>query len=128
MPQEGGPVKFDFGLKDTELGWVERVDYYALKATPIWFSFLGWTLMLGALQYLYQTTGSIFLGVVIGISWVLFFRYLMAIFFAVEFIGLPFIKSRGAEALLSLIVSGILAIGCWYLMRHIVALIVENSK
>jgi len=128
MEEQDGKIKIDFHLKDTELGWMERVDKYIIKIAPAWFSLLGWVLILGAMHFLHKQSESLILAGIIGISWYLFIRYLIAIFYRIEIVSFPFVKSPSKISFISNIISGVLAIVCWLSMNHVVNLLVESSK
>jgi hypothetical protein len=45
-------MKIDFNTKKTEADWQRVFDDFCIKATPKWFEWLGWVLILGALTFL----------------------------------------------------------------------------
>lgn len=128
MEESENKIKVDFDLKDTELGWMERVDKCVIKIAPAWFSILGWVLILGAMHFLHKQSNSLILATIIGISWYLFIRYLIAVFYRIEIVTFPFVKSPSKIAFISSIISGGLAIVCWLSMSHVVNLLVDSSK
>jgi hypothetical protein len=50
---------------------------------------------------------------------VLFF-YLQELFFSVEFRGFPFLKTKRAQRIATLILSGILALAIWFLISRVI--------
>jgi len=114
--KKNNKIIVDFQRKETEAGWIRILDNFGLKATPVWFSWLSWILVMGAFQYLFERiewgvakTGLL---IILSISVSLLWFYFNAIFFRVEFRGLPFIRGKRAW-LGSMIVSGLLAFGSW---------------
>jgi len=48
-------MKIDFRTKKTEAGWQKVLDNFWMKATPKWFEWLGWVIILGAFTFLSKT-------------------------------------------------------------------------
>ncbi|MCB4792052.1 MAG: hypothetical protein LHV68_09210 [Elusimicrobia bacterium] len=120
-------IIIDFGTKKTEQGWIEILDAFALDATAIWFDWIGWILAITALQYLFQKSNNLLIGIIIGISIALLFLYFNAFFFRIEFKNLIFLKHERIKKNVSLVVSGLLAFGFWRLSIYLIQIITKNQ-
>lgn len=110
----------DVRRKAKEPFWTERVDRFVTKFTPEWFNWLGWTLALGALQYLFVRTKSPLLALIIGVSYILFWLYLVAYFDKTRPINIPFVKSHQVKILISTF--AMVALGTlFYAIYHLIA-------
>ena len=114
-------MKIDFNSKQTESQWQKTVDDFWVKATPKWFEWLGWTIILGAFTYLDNTQKNIIIKLALGISYVALFFYLQSFFFSIEFNGLPFIRGRKSRRIISLFLSALLSLGTWFFLNKIVS-------
>jgi hypothetical protein len=114
-------MKVDFGATKTEMKWQETLDDFWKRATPLWFDWLQWIVVLGAIRFFAVESHSRVLLLAYGFSHVAVLLYLQALFFSVEFSGLPFIKSRRARRLASLSLSGILTLAIWFFLSGIVS-------
>lgn len=99
-------VVVDFGARKTEWEWQVLFDLTFIKLVPEWFKWVTWAFVLGALKLLHIKTGSIAVGIIMGISHAALLMYFNALFFRLRFVGFPRVRS---SRLLSLAVSGILA-------------------
>ena len=113
--------KIDFQAKKTEAEWLRTLDDFWMKATPKWFEWLEWLLILGAIQFLAKQTQNTVLRVVSATSYAALFFYLQSFFFSLEFYGFPLTKSERVRRLLSLVLSGILAIALGLLFAKLVS-------
>jgi len=109
VPGKSANMKIDFKEKKTEAGWQRTIDSFWKKATPHWFEWLEWVLVLGVITFLAEQTQSIVLRVVTGVSYVALLFYLQSIFFSLEFHGFPLIKSERTRRVVSLLLSAILS-------------------
>ena len=114
----------DFERKDTEAGWIRTIDNFAFKATPLWFNWLSWILLMGVFQYFLEKSqhilAKIVLGIIVFISATLLWCYFNAVFFRLEFRGFPFITKPKYIRIASFILSGIMAFGSWTLALALV--------
>jgi len=78
-----------------------------MKATPRWFEWLGWILILGVITFLARETQSLTLNIVSKVSYIALLFYLQSFFFSLEFYGFPLIKTEQNRRIVSLIVSAI---------------------
>jgi hypothetical protein len=90
-------IEIDFRRKETELGWARLWDKFGLKGAPVWFSWLSWILALGAFPYLFLKTGSIVVGVVLGISFGMLMIYFNGFFSASTSRGFPWFPRNGGS-------------------------------
>jgi len=73
-------IEIKLSHQDTEAGWMRICDRFYLAATPKWFEWLSWVLVLAAFQYLSTTTGSMLLRIIPAISTMLLWKYFNAFF------------------------------------------------
>lgn len=114
-------MKIDFKSKKTEAEWQKALDDFWMKATPKWFEWLGWIIILGAFTFLNKTQENLIIKVITGISYIALFFYLQSFFFSFEFHGLPFVKSEKVRRIISLILSVLLSYGAWLFLREVVS-------
>lgn len=115
-------MKIDFDAKDTEAGWQARLDKFWLAATPQWFDWVGWLLIMGALTFVSQETLNIAVKIIVAISYGLLLMYFGSYFYQFEFINLPFVKRYPKVArVTSLAISGLLFLGTYFLIRFSIA-------
>ena len=115
-------ITVDLSKRRTEPEWNETIDAFVLKSTEIWFRWLSWGLLLGALQYFNSKAKSLLLVTAIGLSVGWLWLYFQAFFYRIEFHGLPWIKSPQQRRVISLILSAGLAFGVWEWMGALAAL------
>ena len=113
MPNEHEPIKIDLRRQETEAGWIAVQDRLGLKATPVWFNWIGWIIALGALHYFHDKSQSIAIAIIIGISYVLLWFYFIGFFFRFEIKGIPFLAKPRIARLISFIISGSFAFAAW---------------
>jgi hypothetical protein len=116
----------DLQLKDTEIGWIKRVDRLVVAFAPEWFKWLGWIMVLSAFEYLRIRTKSIAITFILSFSLYLFWRYLIARFDSLEIVGLPFIKNRKFEIIISTLIMCGMATGFWWIARLIMKLSISK--
>lgn len=114
-------MKIDLGSKKTEAEWQKTVDDFCKKATPLWFQWLEWLLILGVVTYLAEQSESALLKAVSGLSYWMLFLYLQALFFSLEFYGFPWTKSERARRIVSLVLSALLCLAFWWIFAHLVS-------
>lgn len=112
-------MKIDFNTRKTEAEWQKAFDDFWLKATPNWFKWLGWVIILGAFTFLSKTQKNTIIDVVVGISYAALFFYFQSFFYSIEFHGFPFVKSENARRTISLILSGLLSGGTWLFLHKV---------
>lgn len=117
----GRSMKIDFNTKKTEVGWIRASDDFWMKATPRWFEWLGWVLILGAFAFLIELTSNAVVRIAYAFSYFALLCYLQSFFFSLDFHGLPFVKSEKIRGYLSLLISGILAFGTWLFLHRLVS-------
>ncbi len=77
--------------------------------TPVWFNWLRWFLMVGAVGYLAEKTNNIGLQIIYGISYIAFFMFITTTIS--DILNLKFIKNQLSNKIISLCVAlGVLAI------------------
>lgn len=113
-------------VKKTEAEWAKALDGFAIVFTPEWFKFLGWMLMLGALEYIRQKSNSVFLVILYVVSLGSLYLFLQAKLFSFPFYKLfpgRFFKSQKVAFYFSIIVAAIIM---WGLQSYIVRLIIKQ--
>jgi len=114
-------MKIDFSVRKTELGWQETLDNFWKRVTPLWFDWLQWILVLGVIGYLAQQSRNVIIIITYTFSYVALFFYLQGLFFSLEFRGLPLIRSKRAQRIASLILSGILSLAIWLFLASLIS-------
>jgi hypothetical protein len=122
------PVEVDFRRRETEAGWQGVLDRFGLAAAPIWFEWLEWVLVLGAFEYLAIKSklwpARIAVLISVGVLWF----YFSGFFYNVHFKGWFRIRSAVVERILSIIISGVLAMFFWYAAQAAAYAIAQNTK
>ena len=113
-------MKINFKAKKTELQWQEDFDNFWIKATPLWFDWLQWIIVLGVLSFFAQQSKNIVLLITYAFSYIALFFYLQGIFFSLEFKGFPLLKSKRWQKAISIVVSGILSFSIWYFLTNLI--------
>jgi uncharacterized membrane-anchored protein len=114
-------MKIDFNARKTEVGWQQTVDDFWKEATPTWFEWLEWILVLGAITFLAKETQGTILEIISAVSYIALFFYLQSFFFSFEFHGFPLIRSERVRRFVSLTASAILSIALWLLLTSMVS-------
>ena len=120
-------VKVDFSLRDSELGWMRRVDRYAMIIVPAWFNFIGWLALVGGLEFLHRKSDSKILAVIVALSVFAIWRYLLAVFARVEFVGLAPKASPMRQFLISEGICAVFTLGGWVIVQRAVDLIAKST-
>ena len=94
--------------KRTEYEWQLTIDAFFRQFTPQWFHWLHWAFLIGGVEILARSTGSVLLRVISIVSYLAMFYYFMAHIADIKISGLPFIKNDKSRFLASLILSGFL--------------------
>jgi hypothetical protein len=121
-------VEVDFRRRDTETGWLGTLDRFGLAAAPIWFEWLEWVLVLGAFEYLAIKTGAGVVRFIVLASIGLLWFYFNGFFYRIHFKGWFRIQSRSVERVVSIIVSGLLAMIFWFAVQATAHAIAANTK
>ena len=111
--------KVNLSAKKTEAGWGEANDNFFLSATPIWFEWLKWILIMGAIQVIANKTQDRLVQLINGISYIFLLYYMIGFFYNIEFHGIPLIKSERKRQIISLMLSVLLFSGVYYLLTHL---------
>lgn len=110
----------DFSDKKTEAGWQKSVDEFWKVVTPLWFDWLEWVIILGVFTLVAQETGNLLVRIVTSVSYFAMFFYLQSLFFSIEFVGFPRVRSNRLRRILSLVTSGVLALSTYLLLTTLV--------
>jgi hypothetical protein len=127
MSEEQDKVVVDFQRKETEAGWIRIADSLGAKGTSVWFGWLEWILVLSAFEYLFLKTRSIYVVPILAVSGALLLLHFNALFFRIEFKGVPFFKKFEKSRLFAIVVSGLLAFGFFKLACHLALLIASQN-
>lgn len=111
--------KINLFTKKTEAEWIKAQDDFFLKATPIWFDWLKWIFIMGAIQVVADKTHDPLVRLINGSSYVLLMFYMIAYFDKIEFNGAPLIKSERRRLITSAMLSTLLGSGVYYLLLHL---------
>jgi hypothetical protein len=77
--------------------------------------------VLEVIGFLTQLSRNIVLIITYAFSYIALFFYLQGLFFSVEFKVFPFLKTKRAQRIASLILSGILALAIWFLLYRVIS-------
>jgi len=122
------PIELDLRRRETEAGWQRVIDTFALEATPKWFEWLGWVLVLAAFQYLAGQSGSRLVRPIPVLSAGLLWLYFNAFFFRMRFKGWPLVRSTRVERVMSIAISGVLSTACWFTARSVASVVAAHTK
>src|SRR6266702_249654 len=125
MEDEKRPV--DFSIKKTENQWQRATDRFWLEATPKLFEWFRWVISLAALTYVAKKADNHVLQSLVGCANFAVLAYYFAYFSQFELRGLPFIKSRRVELLLSVLVSCAIAYLTYQLVNYSVNVLVSSQ-
>lgn len=106
-------VVLDLTRTESDASWIDIFDKTLLTITPLWFNWIQWVLAYGAVLYFFNQDGGVGLAIVAGLSGGLLWAYFQALFFSIEFRGLPFIRTESRKRTVSLVLSGAFAIAAW---------------
>jgi hypothetical protein len=120
-------VDIDFRAKKTNAEWGESWQRFADTWTRLWFDWVGWVLITGALMYLYRQSKSPAVLITVCISFVFFIMYFTSYFNRFTFHGFPFVTSPRLSLVLSVILSVSLSYGLFYLLKAVVFAVASHS-
>lgn len=119
------PTKVDLRARKTEAGWVAASDHFWLAATPKLFEWLRWAVMLAAVSYIARRSDSLVLKIFLGVCYGSLLVYYQAFFGQFEFENLPWLKSSRAQRVASIVLSALLGLGTYWLVRLSVDALVD---
>jgi hypothetical protein len=120
--------KINISTKKTEEGWAEANDKFFLYATPLWFKWLGWAIILVAIKIISNATHDRVVQFIEGISYFLLAFYIFSFFIKYEFHGIPLIKNDPVRVIVSSILTLLLITGVFYLLMLLASVIALNSS
>ncbi len=98
-------MKADGHRTTTESEWTTAFDRFWLAATPKWFEWMGWILVLAVLGFVAEEAGTVLLWLVYAVSYAAVVFYFQGFFYSVRFDGFPLIKSERSRRAISLLIS-----------------------
>lgn len=113
--------KINLSAKKTEAEWIEALDNFFLKATPVWFKWLEWIIIIGAIQVIADKTQDGFVQLIGSFSYIFLFWYFVAFFYHIEFQGIPLIKSKKIRGIVSFALSVSLGTIVYNLLFHLIS-------
>lgn len=113
--------KINLSAKKTEAEWAEANDRFFLKATPVWFEWLEWIIIIGAIQVIADKTQDRYVQLIGSISYFFLMFYFFAFFYRIEFHGIPWIKSERRRQFVSTVLSILLGSSVYYLLFHLIS-------
>lgn len=99
----------------------EIEERFMVHFTPKWFTFLGWLSLLIALGYLFQETKSVFVGILIIVSYYLLYNFFTG---SVSI----FVKTRSLPIIISIIFTVLVFLFVRYLINSISQLVSLNAQ
>ena len=124
---KGKKRAIDISVKKTEGQWLWATDQFWLEATPKLFEWFRWVIALAALTYVAERANDQILRSLVGASNFAVLAYYFAYFSRFKLRGLPFIKSRRAELVLSVLVSFTIAYLTYRLVNYSVGVLVGTQ-
>lgn len=115
------PTEVNLRAEQTEAEWLQAFDRFWMRFTPRWFDWLQWILVLGVIKFIAAETQNKFVDTAYQLSHFGLYFYLQALFFSIEFEGFPVLKSRCAQRVASLLLSGLLTFAVWHFLHHLVS-------
>jgi hypothetical protein len=114
--------KIDLSAKaKTEVESQKVWDQLWINITPLWFDWLQWVLVLGVIGYIANESQNVFLRIIYAFSYMAFYFYIQGIFYSLEFQRLPFVKTKRAKRMMSVALSGIMAVAIWVLISSVIS-------
>ena len=119
-------MKIDFQSKKTEYEWQKSFDKFWLKFTHQWFEWLGWILIVGAITYLSEKSNNFIQKATKAISYLLLFFYFQSYFYSIEFYGILWVKKEKTRRVISIVISGFLAILIYLFFKNLILELKNN--
>jgi hypothetical protein len=114
-------MSIDLQAKKTEEEWQQFNNRVIPSATKLWFDWVEWVLIMGALWYLMGKTKSWAVGIAVVISFVMFTAYFNSyILNQISFYNFPFVKSEKVTRWLSLSLAVAISFGISLLLRAVI--------
>jgi hypothetical protein len=117
----------DFRKRNTERGWQETIDEFWLKATPLLFTWVEWTLMLGVLKYISITYSTLWYINIIYILLLISLLFYFSAYFYQFYFGFFKKKDHRIGYLISLIISAVLSGITFMAVNFTVEVIAKHS-
>lgn len=121
-------VEADSSSGETQAGWQQACDRFALAAAPTWFNWLEWVFVLGAFDYLAAKSGAWLPRIAAAVSPGPLWMYFNAFFFRIQLQCGRGVGSPGAGRAVSTIASSALAALFWFGAQAIAETIAANTK
>lgn len=100
--------------KKTEAEWQKTIDDFWLGFTPLWFDFLQWLLVIGAIGFASSITSNIYLRSINIFSYFALFSYLQSTFFTkIKISKIIALKNKDRLRDLSLLISALITYFFW---------------
>jgi hypothetical protein len=110
--------RVDLGVDKTEEEWGEAMGEFFLNATPLWFDWLKWVIIIGVIKVVADKTQDPLVQLSLGISYIFLMLYLMGFFYRIDF-HIPSIKSEGKRLIISALLSGLLSTSIFIFLNHL---------
>ncbi len=117
--------KINLRERKTEAGWQESIDQFFLVASPKFFEWLGWSVLLGGLSFIQKKYESKILAEVVVLSYLMMWGYFNAIFYRLKIIGIFRLDQKKIGQIMSILTSGLITLCTFYCITRVV---IEVSK
>lgn len=111
----------DIKVKKTDTERMEARDRFFLNFTPVWFNWLEWVIIIGAIQIIAAKTYDLFVNLVLGLSYCFLMLYMVAFFYRIKFYDFQFIWSGKIRIIASSTLSLLIGNFIFYLLSHLIA-------
>jgi hypothetical protein len=118
----------DLSEKRTEWEWSVFLYRLFSKATPIWFDWIKWIMILAALKLIAEKANSGVLEFVVWFSCILLGFYFLAFFDRMWLRGVPYIQTGKRQWLVPATLAVLLALGANWCVGYLVKTVATFSK
>jgi hypothetical protein len=115
-------MKVDPRTKKSEAAWIESWDRFFLAATPKIFQWLGWCVLLGAVELVREASGSVALAAIQGTCIAALWFYFVAYFNRIEVVGVLGNRPWAARFVATVISSAMAGLAYWVSQIAVAAL------
>jgi hypothetical protein len=123
----------DLSRKRTELGWARVLQGSAERFTPLWFTWIEWLFLTGALAYIAERTGDLWVMGLAALSLLVLYFYFMQLCFSVrvepwhtKWVECTSLRTRRIAAVLFAVAVTLIVYGMKTLLWHITAILAAN--
>ena len=116
-------IMIDLSARPLAQDWDDIRDRFLLKATPIWFTWLSWIVLLAAINFLQRKTDNLLIAVIFYHSLAMLGLYYDAALRRLKFLGLPRFFTRKVVRVFVVAVVALLVYTSAILSAYVVTLL-----